>query len=87
MINAVKKTNDAFHATCFQLHKSMLIEVGSCANIIDFTEKKLIRDIDNSKDALKKLLLVAMLEDYTSGKIAISWKKGVATYTRIQDGK
>jgi len=84
---AVKKSSEStFQATCFQVHKSLLAE-NSFANVIDFTEKKLCRQIEESKDALKKLMLVAMLEDYTTGNIAISWKHSLATYTRITQDK
>lgn len=84
MANKAKSVNS--FPTCYQLHTSILSEE-VLANVIDYTEKKLVRKIEETRDAQKKLLLVAMLKDYTEGQIAVSWKRGVPHYTKITQDK
>lgn len=69
--------------TEFQLHKSQISAYSSIQNIIDYTEKKLIKYTKSVTDAQQKLVLLAILKDYLEGTVAISWKKGKPIYLRI----
>ena len=64
--------------TDFQLHNS-----GSARNIIDFTEHKLIRYAMKCNDAQQKLILMALVEDYRKGLVAISWRRGLPVPLRV----
>mgnify|MGYP007044014411 CR=1 FL=1 len=66
-------------STDFQLH----VGRGSDKNVIDFTEQKLLRYALKTNDPQQKLTLVAMIEDYRNGHIAIAWKRGTPVYLRV----
>lgn len=71
--------------TEFQLHKSQqTVFIGVLYKIFDFTEYKLRRHIDAVKDAQQKLVLIALLHDYTLGQVAIAWKKGQPVWIKVQ---
>lgn len=73
--------------TEFQMHKSQQMAFsGIMHRVFDFTEKKLIKYIEKIKDAQQRLLLVALLNDYISGHVAVAWKKGQPVWVKVSKG-
>jgi hypothetical protein len=70
--------------TEFQMHKSQHTAfTGIMHLVIDFTEHRLARYIEKIKDAQQKLILVALLQDYKIGNVAIAWKKGQPVWIKV----
>ncbi len=70
--------------TEFQLHKSQqTIFHGILKKIFDYSEKRLIRYINTVKDVQQKLILVALLQDYIDGHVAIAWKRGQPIWVKV----
>ena len=70
--------------TEFQLHKSQqTIFHGILRKVYDYSEKRLIRYIDTVKDAQQKLILVALLQDYIDGHVAIAWQRGPPVWVKV----
>lgn len=67
--------------TCFALHKSQ--STFNYGNVIDFSERRLMRLALSINDAQQKLVLMAMLSDYIHGLLAIAWKRGLPTYVKV----
>lgn len=63
--------------TEFQLH------AGSQGNLIDFTEQKLLRYAEKSKDPQQRLTLMALIADYRNGHVAVAWRRGMPVYFRV----
>jgi hypothetical protein len=51
--------------------------------VYDFSEKRLISYIETIKDPQQKLILVALLQDYVSGHVAIAWKRGHPIWVKV----
>lgn len=62
-------------ATEFQIHVSKK-KINDKSNLVDFTEFKLRKLIDNTKQQKQAILLVALLDDYINGFVSIAWKCG-----------
>jgi hypothetical protein len=62
--------------TEFQLHSK-------AANVVDFTERKLLKLAAKVSDPQQKLTLVAVIQDYRDGNIAVAWKRGAPVYVRV----
>ena len=70
--------------TEFQLHKSQQnIFDGILDKVFDYTEYRLLKYIDRVKDAQQRLILVALLHDYTIGDVAIAWKRGKPVWVKV----
>lgn len=70
--------------TEFQLHKSQqTIFQGILKKVFDYSEHRLIRYIDTIKDAQQKLVLVALLQDYIDGNVALAWKRGQPVWVKV----
>ena len=65
--------------TDFQLHMGK--RYGK--NVVDFTERKLLGYALRTKDPQQQLMLMAMVEDYCKGNIAIAWKAGKPVFMRV----
>ena len=79
--NAPMKLGDC---TEFQLHKSQqTIFHGILKKIFDYSENRLIRYINTVKDVQQKLILVALLQDYIDGHVAIAWKRGQPIWVKV----
>jgi len=73
--------------TEFQLHKSQqTIFNNILKNICDYSEFKLIRCINDVNDQQQKLILIALLNDYITGHVAVAWKKGKPIWIKIIKG-
>lgn len=75
------KTN----CTEFTLHKRYYST--SYKNVIDFSEKKLVKFIETINDQQQKLFLIALLKDYIDGNVALAWKKGIPLYFKVVKDK
>ena len=70
--------------TDFVLHKSQQsIFHGIQKKIVDYTEHRLLRYASNVRDQQQKLVLMAMIQDYRNGMIAIAWKRGMPVYIKV----
>ena len=65
--------------TDFQLHVGK--ENGK--NVIDFTERKLIQYALKCHDPQQKLVLMALIEDYRNGLVAVAWRRGAPVPLRV----
>lgn len=73
--------------TDFVLHKSQqTIFTGIQKKIVDYTEHRLLRYAENVRDPQQKLVLMAMINDYRNGHIAVAWKRGQPVYIRVNKG-
>ena len=63
--------------TDFQLHTKRT------GNVLDFTLHKLIRYALKTQDPQQKLTLMALIEDYRNGLVAIAWRKGLPVPLRV----
>ena len=71
-------------STDFQLHKSQqTAHTGIMHQVLDYTEFRLKRYIEQTNDAQQKLVLVALLADYIAGRVAIAWKRGKPIWIRV----
>lgn len=70
--------------TGFVLHKSQqTIFTGILKKIVDYTEHRLLRYAADVSDPQQKLVLMAMINDYRKGLIAIAWRRGQPVYIRV----
>lgn len=81
---ATKKCNSLLdrNRTEFMLHISQRTIFNS-KNTLDYTEFRLKRMIELTKDSKQQILLVAMLTDYTTGSIVIAWEHGKPICLRV----
>ena len=59
--------------TEFQVHVSQRT---TPANVIDYSEKKLMKLHKEATDPVRKLSLAALIEDYRRGHLALAWWRG-----------
>ncbi len=76
--NAANLPERKQHCTEFQLHGE-----GNQKGVIDFTEQKLVRFAARIVDAQQKLVVLAMLDDYRDGNIAVAWRRGQPCWLRV----
>jgi hypothetical protein len=70
--------------TDFVLHKSQqTIFTGIQKKIVDYTEHRLLRYAASVRDPQQKLVLMAIINDYRAGHIAVAWKRGQPVYIRV----
>lgn len=70
--NTAAVTGRPDKGTEFQLHSSS----SGMLNVIDFTERKLIKYASKVTDLQQKMLLMALIEDYRRGRVAVAWRRG-----------
>jgi hypothetical protein len=71
-------------STDFQLHKSQqAIFGGIMKSIVDFTERKLNKCIEETTDENQKSLLVNLLKEYVAGKVAVAWRRGRPVWIKV----
>ena len=80
------KSRSSGTSTEFQIHKNHIKSLSheERQSIIDFTEKKLERFVDESRDGLEKQKRIALLYDYTSASVAICWQSGRPHYIALK---
>jgi len=69
--------------TEFTLHVSQKTVLEKKRNLIDYSEKKLIKYIDQVEDSQQKMVLIALLHDYRKGQVALAWKRGQPVYLKV----
>ena len=70
--------------TEFHLHKSLQTSLAnSDKDLIDYTEHRLTKFINEIEDKQQQLLMVALLKDYIDGQVAIAWNKGNPVWIKI----
>lgn len=65
-------------STEFQLHAS-----SAGKNLVDFTERKLMFYASKTKDIQQQLTLMALIEDYRNGLVAVAWRRGSPVYFKV----
>lgn len=68
--------------TDFQLYVNW--KVTKFPNIVDFTERRLLKLVRGTKDASLKSKLLELLTGYRQSKIAIAWQEGEPAWTSVQ---
>jgi hypothetical protein len=76
--NAANLPERKERCTEFQLHGG-----DGARNVVDFTERKLIRYATRTSDHQQKLVLMAMIEDYKKGNIAVAWRRGQPVWVKV----
>ena len=76
--NAANLPERKERCTEFQLHGG-----NAFRNVVDFTEKKLLKYASKTSDQQQKLVLMAMIDDYKKGNIAVAWRRGQPVYVHI----
>jgi hypothetical protein len=76
--NAVNLPDRPERCTEFQLHGG-----SSSRNVVDFTEHRLFRIAAKTHDPQQRLVLMAMIEDYRKGNIAVAWKRGQPVWIKV----
>lgn len=70
--------------TSFSLHTSQHPEFALAKKqVIDFNERKLSRHALTIKDAQQRLFLMALVDDYVAGNVAIGWFHGEVRFVRV----
>jgi len=64
-------------STCFQLYTD------NPTNVIDLTERRLIMCAEKATDPQQKLVLMALIDDYRSGQVAVAWRSGKPVHLRV----
>lgn len=70
--------------TDFVLHKSQQ----TCLNgiqdqVIDYTEKRLIKYANTTTDPQQKLTIEVLIVDYVAGRVAVAWRRGSPTWVNV----
>lgn len=69
--NAANMPGRPEKCTDFQLH------VGKHPrNVVDFTEHRLIKYAEKTNDNQQRAILLALIEDYRNGLVAVAWRRG-----------
>lgn len=84
---ATKMTQDASLKECtsFVMHRSL--HAGDKKNVIDYSEKRLLRLAKRARDEQQRLVIMTMLHDYKRGDIAIAWRAGNPVFIRVSHEK
>lgn len=65
--------------TEYQIHKSRTRQ----CNLIDYTERKLLKHVDDTFDQQQKQVLSDLLLKYKRGEVAIAWRRGSPLYINV----
>ncbi len=55
-------------------------------DVIDFTERKLLQYADRVQDAQQRSMILAVIEDYRRGSIAVAWSGGRPIHIKVTRG-
>lgn len=72
-----KKKNGPRSRSAYQTHVTMLFTGEASKNVIDLTERKLVRLASSHLDENIRKIAARMLHDYVNGKIAVAWEDGI----------
>jgi hypothetical protein len=80
---ATKMTQDASLKECtsFVMHRSL--HAMNAANVIDYSEQRLLRLAKSARDEQQRLVVMTLLHDYKNGDIAIGWRAGNPVFIRV----
>lgn len=57
------------------------------SNVVDFTERKLLMYATRITDAQQRLMIMALIKDYTDGNVVVAWKRGLPIYIKVMREK
>jgi hypothetical protein len=81
-------SNGQEHSTEFQLHKSHVPEFDQIRDkIIDFTEHRLARFINEITDVQQRGALLELIGKYRLGQAAIAWRRGRPIFVNVSREK
>jgi hypothetical protein len=72
-----KKKNGPRSRSAYQTHVTVLFTDDNAKNVIDLTERKLVRLASSHLDENIRKIAARMLHDYMNGKIAVAWEDGI----------
>lgn len=72
-----KKKNGPRSRSAYQTHVTVMFSGDTSKNVIDLTERKLVRLASSHPDENIQKIAARMLHDYMNGKIAVAWEDGV----------
>jgi hypothetical protein len=72
-----KKKNGPRSRSAYQTHVTVLFTDDNVKNVIDLTERKLVRLASSHLDENIRKIAARMLHDYMNGKIAVAWEDGI----------
>jgi hypothetical protein len=72
----VKKKNGSRSRSAYQTHVAVLFTDDNTKNVIDMTERKLVKLASSHLDENIRKIAARMLHDYVNGKIAVAWEEG-----------
>lgn len=75
-----KKKIEPRSRSAYQTHVTVLFTTFDVKNIVDISERKLVRMATTHEDENIRKLAARMLHDYMSGKIAIAWECNLPVY-------
>ncbi len=73
----VKKKSGPRSRSAYQTHVTVLFTDDNAKNVIDLTERKLVRLASSHLDENIRKIAARMLHDYMNGKIAVAWEDGI----------
>ena len=65
--------------TSFQIYTGSNV----ARNVIDLTERRLRRIASKAKDPQQKALLLALIDEYRRGLVAVAWRRGAPIPLRL----
>ncbi len=74
-----RPTKSLERGTDFQLHVD-----GLPANVIDFTERRLMLCVERAKDEQQRMFLAALVVDYRARRAAVAWRAGRPVCIRVE---
>lgn len=84
MATRVPPGTSAADTTDFVLHKSQQTRFNDILDkIIDYTEKRLLRYAEKTKDAQQRVAIMALALDYKAGRVAVAWRRGDPVYVYV----
>jgi len=75
MSTVMAKKNGPRSRSAYQTHVTVLF--ADAKNVIDLTERKLVRLASAHPDENIRKIAARMLHDYVNGKIAVAWEDGI----------
>jgi hypothetical protein len=72
-----KKKHGPRSRSAYQTHVAVAFPNEPSKNLIDLTERKLVRIASTHADENIRKIAARMLHDYVNGKIAVAWEDGV----------
>lgn len=77
--NAANMPGRPEKCTEFQLHAGK----NRARNVVDFTEYRLLKYAEKTNDHQQRMILMALIDDYRNGLVAVAWRRGYPVPVRV----